>query len=258
MTTRMDSEPMHDSPMTLPWTLIELRQYTLHPGQRDTLIDLFEREFVESQEALGIGVIGQFRDLDDPNQFVWLRGFRSLAARGAALAAFYDGPVWKVHRQAANATMLDSDNVLMLRPVAATAEPPHEVDGGDGTSRHLERPGRIVVVTLRYVEPEVLDEFASFFETTMRPVLEAAGASIFSTLRTATVTNNFPRLPVREGEYVFVWLTAFDDVAAHETFRAALARGDDWRASASPQLLRQFMRRPETLRLAPTPRSRLR
>ena len=33
--------------------IVELRQYTLHPGQRDTLIDLFDREFVESQEAPG-------------------------------------------------------------------------------------------------------------------------------------------------------------------------------------------------------------
>ena len=31
--------------------IVELRQYTLHPGQRDVLIDLFDREFVESQEA---------------------------------------------------------------------------------------------------------------------------------------------------------------------------------------------------------------
>src|SRR5262245_44648801 len=55
--------------------IVELRQYTLHPGQRDVLIDLFDREFVESQEALGIKVIGQFRDLDNPNRFVLLRGF---------------------------------------------------------------------------------------------------------------------------------------------------------------------------------------
>src|SRR5437016_8439463 len=41
--------------------IVELRQYTLHPGQRDVLIDLFDREFVESQEALGMKVIGQFR-----------------------------------------------------------------------------------------------------------------------------------------------------------------------------------------------------
>jgi hypothetical protein len=44
--------------------IVELRQYTLYPGQRDVLIDLFEREFVEHQEELGIRAIGQFRDLD--------------------------------------------------------------------------------------------------------------------------------------------------------------------------------------------------
>ena len=36
--------------------VVELRQYTLHPGQRDVLIDLFDREFVESQEALGMKI----------------------------------------------------------------------------------------------------------------------------------------------------------------------------------------------------------
>ena len=52
--------------------VVELRQYTLHPGKRDVLIDLFDREFVETQEAVGIKVIGQFRDLDHPDHFVWL------------------------------------------------------------------------------------------------------------------------------------------------------------------------------------------
>ena len=50
--------------------IIELRQYALHPGQREALITLFDREFVESQEVAGIRVIGQFRDLDDRNRFV--------------------------------------------------------------------------------------------------------------------------------------------------------------------------------------------
>src|SRR6266478_8831760 len=63
-------------------SIVELRQYTLHPGQRDVLIDLFDREFVESQEALGMKIIGQFRNLDNPNRFVWLRGFETcLCAR---------------------------------------------------------------------------------------------------------------------------------------------------------------------------------
>ena len=61
--------------------VVELRRYTLHPGTRDTLIELFDREFVETQEVLGMQVLGTFRDLDDPDQFVWLRGFESMAVR---------------------------------------------------------------------------------------------------------------------------------------------------------------------------------
>src|SRR5690348_3644035 len=105
--------------MNLASPVVELRQYTLHPGGRDTLIELFDREFVESQEALGARVIGQFRDLDDADRFVWLRGFPDMTSRAEALQAFYSGPVWKAHAAAANATMLDSDNVLLLRPVEA-------------------------------------------------------------------------------------------------------------------------------------------
>src|SRR5437588_684380 len=102
--------------------IVELRQYTLHPGNRDVLIDLFDREFVETQEAVGMKVIGQFRDLDHPDHFVWLRGFRDMTSRAKALNDFYGGPVWKTHREAANATIIDSDNVLLLRPALPTSE----------------------------------------------------------------------------------------------------------------------------------------
>jgi hypothetical protein len=101
--------------MTYP--IVELRQYTLHPGRRDDLIELFDREFVETQEAAGLAVLGQFRDLRDPDRFVWLRGFTDMPSRAAALSRFYGGPVWAAHRDAANATMIDSDDVLLLRPL---------------------------------------------------------------------------------------------------------------------------------------------
>jgi hypothetical protein len=100
---------------------VELRQYTLHPGKRDVLIDLFDRKFVETQEEVGIKIIGQFQDLDHQDRFVWLRGFRDMTARAKALNDFYSGPVWKAHREAANATMIDSDNVLLLCPAFPTS-----------------------------------------------------------------------------------------------------------------------------------------
>src|SRR5262249_43733820 len=43
----------HDRLMVL-CSVVELRQYTLHPGRRDELVSLFERELVHGQEAAGI------------------------------------------------------------------------------------------------------------------------------------------------------------------------------------------------------------
>src|SRR5207237_1848209 len=102
------------------YPVVELRQYTLRPGQRDVLIDLFDRELVESQEAAGMAIVGQFRDLDDPDRFVWIRGFSSMPSRARALASFYGGAVWTAHRTRAHGTVSDSDNVRRTTPCAPT------------------------------------------------------------------------------------------------------------------------------------------
>src|ERR1051325_5919282 len=101
--------------------IVELRQYTLVRGERETLIALFEREFIETQEAIGMTLIGQFRGLRNPDRFVWLRGFSNMDARALQLEEFYSGPVWKAHRNAANATMIDSANVLLLCWISPTS-----------------------------------------------------------------------------------------------------------------------------------------
>lgn len=103
--------------------IVEIRQYTLFPGQRDVLIDLFDRYFVEAQADLGMTIIGEFRVLDNPNRFFWIRGFPSMEARGEYLLAFYHGAVWETHRSAANTTMVDSDNVLLLHPASEKSGP---------------------------------------------------------------------------------------------------------------------------------------
>jgi hypothetical protein len=94
--------------------VIELRQYELRAGRREDLIDLFDGRLVEPQEACGMRVLGQFRDLDRPDWFVWLRGYSDMIDRTRALGAFYHGPVWAEHRDAANATMIDSDRSLPM------------------------------------------------------------------------------------------------------------------------------------------------
>ena len=235
--------------------ILELRQYTLHPGRRDELIELFDREFVETQEAVGIQVIGQFYDLDHPNRFVWLRGFNDMPAREHSLTAFYSGPVWKAHREAANATMIDSDNVLLLRLVHP----------GSGFSLHGNRPPPVsrakqdgfVAATIYYFNRPVDTDFISYFENTIHPILMETDSRLLAYFVTEDSPNTFPQLPVREGEYVFVWFAGFQNQDAYERHLTALARSNFWNQEISKYLKRRLIRQPEVLRLTPTPRSRL-
>ena len=223
--------------------IVELRQYTLHPGKRDVLIDLFDREFVESQEALGMKVIGQFRDLDNPDRFVWLRGFRDMPSRAQALKDFYGSPVWKGHREAASATMIDSDNVLLLDP----ATPTSAFSFGNKERSPVgakEIRSELVVATIYYFDASVDAGFSS-------------GATVLAYFVTEHGENTFPALPVREGENVFVWFARFNDPAAYERHIAALTQSPRWRDKISKELARRLKREPEILKLSPTTRSLL-
>jgi hypothetical protein len=236
--------------------IVELRQYTLHPGKRDVLIDLFDREFVEPQEALGMKVIGQFRDLNNPNLFVWLRGFWDMASRAQALKDFYGGPVWKAHREAANATMIDSDNVLLLHP----ATPTSAFSFGNKERSPVgakETRSELVVATIYYFDAPVDATFVQFFEETVKPAVIGSGATVLASFVTEHSENTFPALPVREGENVFVWFARFDDAPAYERYLAALIQSPRWHDEISKELARRLKRAPEILKLWPTTRSLL-
>ena len=205
--------------------IVELRRYTLRPERRDELVELFDKQFVESQEELGMAVLGQFRDLDRPDSFVWLRGFPDMAVRGRALREFYGGPVWRRHGPAANATMLDSDDVLLLNTILPPPTSPRD-------SHHSES---LVTATIWYRDRPFDDAFAQWFAG-----LDAAAVAVLST---EYAENNFPALPVRVGEHAFVWFTRF----------AAPTFGEDIEV---PE--RFGVTRTERLRLAPTARSAFR
>lgn len=233
--------------------VVELRRYTLHPGARERLIALFDREFVETQEAVGMRVVGQFRDLDAPDAFVWLRGFPDMARRAAALAAFYGGPVWAAHRDAANATMIAFDDVRLLKPRAgrlalADRQPP----GTEGAA-----PG-LVAVTVFPLRPGAVEAFPAFFDAEVAPAMTAAGGPVAAAFTTETSPNTFPALPVRTDAAVLVAVARFPDAAAHAAFAGRLSASPAF-ATAMEEAERRLLAGPyETLRLSPTARSRLR
>jgi hypothetical protein len=228
--------------------VVELRRYTLRPGQRDTLVELFDANFVESQEAVGIDVIGQFRDLDDPDVFTWVRGFQSMEERARGLTDFYGGETWHAHSRAANATMLDSDNVLLLRPGR-----PESAFFLPACREDADAPTGYVATVILQLEPGAVEsDIVSFFELAITPGLAAAGGSVLGYFVTEPSTNTFPALPVREDVNVFVCFVGCAD-------RLTLERVADPRCRLSrttgeaPGLACSA----ETLRLEPTARSLL-
>jgi hypothetical protein len=224
--------------------VVELRQYTLKSGQRDALIELFEREFIESQEVLRMQIPGTFRDADDADRFVWLRGFPDMEKRTKALAAFYGGSVWKAHRETANATMLDSDNVLLLRPAWNCSGFETETPvPSDVSAAH----GHVIVAVVCYFASPPPDTVVDAFRRELPRVFDGrSGKRFVAAFVTEHGANGFPALPVREDENVFVWFAAAPDLDAARRMPLAI------------QLERGLIRPPEILRLLPTRRSRLR
>ncbi|MGH3242802.1 MAG: NIPSNAP family protein, partial [Spirillospora sp.] len=247
--TTPDKEP----PMTvLSSSVVELRQYTLHPGGRDVLIELFEREFIETQEALGMRVIGQFRDVADPNRFVWLRGYPDMDVRKAGLTGFYvEGATWKKHGAAAGATMVDSHDVHLLRPVTSDSGFAAE---GERPPVGAAAPESRFMATVLYRDAPVDEAFNAFFDGEVAPFLMEIGAAPVARYQTEPAENNFPRLPVRTGENVFVWFTRFADADRHRDHLDRLASSRKWTDHIKPALAAKL----ERLTLVPTARSLVR
>ena len=219
--------------------VVELRQYTLKPGRREELIALFEREFIESQEAEGMDIIGTFRDDADADRFVWLRGFPDMESRARSLQAFYSGPVWMAHREAANATMIDSDNVLLRPGWDGSGFARRDRPSVDAT----QQPGILVTANICPFDAPVPETFVESMRRWLPSQAAETGGVLAAALVTEPSPNTFPRLPVREGENVFVWFTVH--------------RGGAADFDLPPEMSRQLARPMEVLRLRPTPRSRL-
>ena len=213
----MDFERLADQPVLQPLPdldpqVLELRRYTLHPGRRDKLIDLFDTYFIEPQEAQGMVVIGQFRDEDAPDRFVWLRGFADMATRAAALAGFYDGPVWRQHRDRANATMVDSDDVLLLRPAWPGAGLPLAgLRRAAGPVRMA--PPQQVMVSVFPLREAATPELLALCRERLAPRLRHAGVVSAGWYVSELADNTFARLPVRRDVQVLVRVVVWPGVA---------------------------------------------
>ncbi|HEX7129349.1 MAG TPA: hypothetical protein VF217_04675 [Rhodanobacteraceae bacterium] len=233
------------------YRVVELRRYDIAPGQRDRFVRYFDTYFPEAFEQLDCMVFGQFEDRAAPTRFVWLRGYHDISARPVADAAFYYGPVWREHRVKVNALFPgESDNVLLLRPLAPDTQIPvlPAVDPVD------EAHGAHGVVVAQIFAVKKGNE-AAFATRAQRAFARYQTANVHpaGVLVTLDVPNNFPQLPIRGDGPFLVWLGVVENDAALKQFESLATAVE--RTLGDTGMLRGA---PERLVLDPTPRSRLR
>jgi hypothetical protein len=231
--------------------VIEFRRYTIKQGEREHFAQYFESYFPEAFQQMGAIAFGQFFERKNPVGFTWMRGFKNTDARAIINAGFYYGPLWREHAPTMNSLMVDSDNVLLLRPltpahgvlVLPAVDPIKEVNGAQG----------IVIAQIFAIKPNSVDAFARQAEETFASY-RSAGAREAGVLVTLDVPNNFPQLPVRTDGPYLVWLGIVKDNKTLEMRFTSLAKRST-QSLSSTGLLRST---PELVILDPTRRSRLR
>ena len=176
--------------------IVDIRDYTMVPGGRAKLIERFERLFMDEQERLGAKMLGVFVDADDDSRAVWLRAMPDMATRQRVLTAFYsDGTMWKHNREEANTWFVDTDNVLLVRPLGELAAPA-TADSTIGMYTH--------------VRPQPLPgETSAKLQHDVEAAIADAGGRLLATFATDPVDNNYPKHPIRTGEHGLVWFATF-------------------------------------------------
>jgi hypothetical protein len=216
--------------------IVELRRYQLRPGRFDEFVELFETRFIEQQEAVGARVLGTFAIEGVPDTVLWLRAFRHMEGRQRALEGFYTSPTWLMHRDATNDTILDNDDVHLLRAIVPEAGITIQGRRPAPGERKPAQAFKLMVSELRFAEA------LGNYHLWLRLFLRKAGADPIASLGTLMAENNYPRLPVWQNRPVHV----------------ALLPGDAEMPELPLELRGMLKWAPEVLTLRPTARSLLR
>ncbi|HEV7893854.1 MAG TPA: NIPSNAP family protein [Pyrinomonadaceae bacterium] len=193
-----------------PIWVLELRNYVTRPGQREKFISYFETNFIDSQNAIGGYILGQFRVKDADDNFFWIRGFNDMSSRSRYLPEFYRGSFWKEHRSYANDMLLNNDNVYLLKPLSLSEDLP----GAAVNSNEFGKKKGLLVIDY-YVANTRLKELIEFFKSKYLPLLKSNDVSTTSWVSELT-ENDFPGLPVFQDKNLLVTITPFKDEAEYQ------------------------------------------
>jgi hypothetical protein len=192
--------------------VLEIRNYLLKPNVLEHFIDYFEEHFIASQEAEHMTLLGQFRLIDEPDHFVWIRGFHDMPTRQKALQNFYGGSVWAKYGPLANEMMLEWHNVHLLRPLS-------DIDLMNGMTTEriaADLAAGTISLSTGLIAIDFYQLHADQHET-MQNIVQAyqkEGIQIRGQCVAEMSENTFARLPVYQYEDIFVLISAYESPVA--------------------------------------------
>ena len=99
--------------------IYELRKYRILPGKLNEFLALMKEVVLPYQQQKGVVVKGTFVGVDDPNSYVWIRGFKDQAALDKFYKEAYQSDYWlkQVRPQLTELMDVDNKQVTLLTEV---------------------------------------------------------------------------------------------------------------------------------------------
>ncbi|MGI8580901.1 MAG: hypothetical protein ACR2KX_01810 [Chitinophagaceae bacterium] len=186
--------------------VIELRNYVLKQGMRDSFISYFEENLIQSQRALKAYPIGQYRVKGYEDNFFWIRGFENMQERSSFLPSFYFGPAWKQHKKIPNSLLANNDNVHLLMPITLQND---SLVSGNSINSSLLIPKTGITVVDFYTANTKLELLKKLFANSFLPLLKKIGINDYTLWVSESEPNDFLQLPVFQDKNLLVMIRHF-------------------------------------------------
>lgn len=194
--------------------VIELRNYMLRPGKRDSFIMEFENKILDTLNGRGNYVLGQYRVKGAEDNFLWIRGFHDMQSRFNAMKGFYSCKYWEEHVWIPIAYVLNYTNVHLLKPVDIDAKNNASAVGFE--CDWFGKPKGIAVIDYYYAANGWLDRLVEFMRVKYDPVLRASGINNVSYWISEQAINDYPDLPVYQDKNLLVTISFYENEQAYE------------------------------------------
>jgi hypothetical protein len=194
--------------------VIELRNYMLRPGKRDSFIIGFEDKILDTLNGRGNYVLGQYRVKGAEDNFLWIRGFNDMPSRLNALKGFYSCKYWQEVVWIPQAYILNYTNVNLLKPLSFPGKNKNNSTGF--SSDWFGKPKGITVVDYYYATNGWLDRLIDFMQTKYDPVLQASNVENISYWISEQAINEYIDLPVYQDKNLLVTISFYENEEAYK------------------------------------------